>query len=298
VLLSDYISDVRLLIHDPNASDFTDATLTGFINQGRTRVALDTQCVQTYFSGLNTIARQEIYPLTGFVGGAIVTAGGANYTNPTISISGGGGTGAAASAVVQNGVIIAVNMTNWGTGYGSVPTYSVTDPSGSGATLFLVVGFNIINWLQPLDILWGSLRMNFDYLPFMVFNTYARAYQLLFSRPGCFTVHLGNQQVFVYPIPDQAYPMAITASIVPLPLINPPDLDTQVIAPWNDAVKLYAAHLCYSSLQNLDMANFYYSGLPQNPGKYDLRVRQLPASVTPYRVPNPYAVGRRRVRRM
>ena len=47
----------------------------------------------------------------GFVVGAAVTSGGAGYaTIPAVSITGGGGSGADAVAVVSNGVVIAVNV--------------------------------------------------------------------------------------------------------------------------------------------------------------------------------------------
>lgn len=296
--LQDYISQCRNLVHDPNAADFSNATLTTFANTARTRVALDTQCVQTYLAGLNTIPQQEQYPLTGFVGGVVLTSGGSKYTNPTATVTGGGGTGAAVLFTTTAGVITAASMSNWGTGYTSAASIAVTDATGSGAALTPVMGLNILNWLQPIDILWGSLRVNFDYLPFITFNTYARAYTAMFSRPGCFTVHLGNQTVFLYPLPDQVYPMAPNVSILPSPLVNLTDVDTQVITPWSDAVQYFMAFLCMASLQRMVEAAFWYSGDIRKPGHYDMRVRQLPASVTPYRVPNPYLLGRKRVRRM
>lgn len=304
MLGSDYITQVRNLIHDPNASDFSDTTLLGFINQARTRVALDTQCVQTYIAGLNTIANQEQYPINGFVGGATVTAGGTGYgSGSTVTVSGGSGTGAAASPVIVGGVVTGINMTNWGTGYAFGDTVSITVNAiggGSGATATAILGTNIINWLQPVDVNWGNLKISFDYLPFGTFNAFARAYTAQTGRPGCFTVHLGNQKAFLFNIPDQVYPMAINASVVTQDLATTASSDTQINAPWNDAVKYYACFLAHISLQRHDLAAVFYTGNP-NPAKwgiYDSRIRQLPASVTPYRIFNPYMLGRKRIRRM
>ncbi len=254
--------------------------------------------MQTYLTGFNTITQQEKYPLTGFVGGVGVTAGGSKYTAPTVTLGAPPAPGIAASAVatVTAGVITGINVTNWGTLYTAAPSLTITDATGTGAAATPVMGLNILNWLQPIDVLWGSLRINFDYLPFVTFNTYARAYTAIFSRPGCFTVHLGNQSAFVYPVPDQAYPMAINASILPSPLVNLTDVDNQVIAPWNDAVQYFMAFLCIASLQRFNEAAFWYSGDMRRPGHYDMRIRQLPASVTPYRITNPYALGRKRIR--
>lgn len=59
--------------------------------------------------------------------------GGSGYTYPpTVVFTGGGGSGAAATAVVVGGVVVGVTITNAGTGYTSAPTISFT---GGGANL-------------------------------------------------------------------------------------------------------------------------------------------------------------------
>lgn len=67
-----------------------------------------------------------------------VLAGGINYTGSSVlSFSGGGGTGAAGTLTILNGVIQKITMTNLGTGYTSAPTPAVS--IGSGAILKAVV---------------------------------------------------------------------------------------------------------------------------------------------------------------
>ena len=64
-----------------------------------------------------------------FVVGATVTDGGYGYTNtPTVSIIGGGGSGAQAVAVVSNGVVIAVNVLDAGDGYTNTPVIVIAPP--------------------------------------------------------------------------------------------------------------------------------------------------------------------------
>jgi hypothetical protein len=64
-----------------------------------------------------------------FVVGATVTDGGLGYTNtPTVSIIGGGGSGAQAVAVVSNGVVIAVNILDAGDGYTNAPVIVIAPP--------------------------------------------------------------------------------------------------------------------------------------------------------------------------
>ena len=60
---------------------------------------------------------------------------------PTITISGGGGTGATASATIFNGQIQAVNITNVGQDYTTAPDVVVSGGGGSNADLTAVLAF-------------------------------------------------------------------------------------------------------------------------------------------------------------
>ena len=72
--------------------------------------------------------------VTEVVQGVRVTAGGSGYlTEPNVAISGGGGTGATATAIISSGSVIAINVTAEGSGYTSVPTVTITGGSGTGA---------------------------------------------------------------------------------------------------------------------------------------------------------------------
>lgn len=73
-----------------------------------------------------------------------ITNGGSGYTSaPTVSFSGGGGSGAAATAYVgTGGAITAILVTNHGSGYTSAPTVSFSGGGGSGATATATVGVN------------------------------------------------------------------------------------------------------------------------------------------------------------
>ena len=79
-------------------------------------------------SGVSSISLSGIALLT-------VTSGGAGYTSvPTVTFMGGGGSGAAATAVVDtNNVVTGLLLTNAGTGYTSAPTIVIGGP-GTGAT--------------------------------------------------------------------------------------------------------------------------------------------------------------------
>jgi hypothetical protein len=94
----------------------------------------NTQSVQ---SNIATITTESTSVITGF----IVESGGSGYTTPHVVLIGGGGTGATAVARVSQGVVIALTLTNPGTGYTSAPTVTLRDPSprAKGATATAVL---------------------------------------------------------------------------------------------------------------------------------------------------------------
>jgi len=77
---------------------------------------------------------------------------GLNYTTaPTVTISGGGGTGATAIAEVDAGVIVSLTLTAGGSGYNSAPTITFSGGEGSGATAVAQIGAHWIAHLVSLE---------------------------------------------------------------------------------------------------------------------------------------------------
>ncbi len=62
-----------------------------------------------------------------------VKSTGSGYTAPTVSFSGGGGSGAAALATVVGGAITSILLTASGSGYSTPPVVTISDSTGSGA---------------------------------------------------------------------------------------------------------------------------------------------------------------------
>jgi len=74
---------------------------------------------------------------TGRVTSVTITDPGTGYTTaPNVTFAGGGGSGAAATAIINTaGNVVAVVITNFGTGYTSSPTVTIAAPgSGTQAT--------------------------------------------------------------------------------------------------------------------------------------------------------------------
>ena len=72
---------------------------------------------------------------TGSITGAVIIDGGADYTAPVVTIGPPdveGGIQATATAVVTDGEIVEIVMTNQGSGYSSIPTINITDEDGAG----------------------------------------------------------------------------------------------------------------------------------------------------------------------
>ena len=59
MVLSDYITECRRLLHDANGNFYNDSELTDYINQGRTRMVRDTGCLRTYQTS-SVVANQEV----------------------------------------------------------------------------------------------------------------------------------------------------------------------------------------------------------------------------------------------
>ena len=86
----------------------------------------------------------DISPTVGVAGALAaieLTNGGSGYTTaPTVALSGGGGTGAAATANISGGKVVGFTITNAGSGYTSTPTVALTGGAGTGATARAVLG--------------------------------------------------------------------------------------------------------------------------------------------------------------
>ena len=59
MVLSDYITECRRMLHDANGNFYTDFELTDYINQGRTRMVRDTGCLRTYQTS-SVVVNQEV----------------------------------------------------------------------------------------------------------------------------------------------------------------------------------------------------------------------------------------------
>lgn len=78
---------------------------------------------------------------TGAVTTITVTDGGDGYTAaPTVTITGGNGAGATATAAIANGEVTEITLTRHGSGYTTAPTVTIAGGNGAGAAATSAIG--------------------------------------------------------------------------------------------------------------------------------------------------------------
>lgn len=277
--LQSYITQVRYLLHDAQANFYTNDQLTGYINSARERVVRDTGCLRTV-----QVSQTPAPPVAG-------------GSNPVIWAS---GLAVTAGQYVFSNIYIYQIVTG-GTLGSTVPPYPsanyVYPPSGtltlsdSSVTYQYVGPCEVINFaalpsgVLTLDILninlyWGNSRIPLRYLPWTDFNAQLRYWQNNVQRPICFSIY-GQSQIYVGPVPDQAYVIDLDTVILPTAMVNLSDTDT-IIDPYDTVVQFYAAHLAKYYEQSFGEAEIYLQ-------QYKQKTQSVLASVFTRRIPTPYS---------
>lgn len=277
--LATYEAQVRDLLHDPNAQNWTNTQIDGYINEGRKQIVSDTGCLrslQETFCTLNT----ESY-LFGQVCGASLVAGGATYTAPTVAFTGGGGSGVAATLTVVSGAVTAITFTNFGSGYSSAPTVTITDGTGTGASI--VAGVCNVNTLDVISIsITSGSKYQLNYKPFSEFSAWFRGIPTQVGRPAIWAVY-GDTQFYLALPPDQTYPMELDTIILPNDYAVGDYTTVEVIPVAKQVpVQYYAAYKAKYWDQKYGEAQIF---LQEYEKQRDLSINQ----VFTRRIPNPYS---------
>jgi hypothetical protein len=140
--------------------------------------------------------------------------------------------------------------------------------------------------LQTMDVVnvnlyWGNTRIPLRYLPWTQFNAELRFWQNYVGRPIAFSMY-GPNSYYLAPVPDQVYTMELDTVVEPTPLVNQADIETQIVAPYNDPVSFYAAHLAKFKEQSYGEAELFKK-------QYDSKVQNLQMTTFTRRMPDPYS---------
>lgn len=157
---------------------------------------------------IDGVREYPIGPTAGYVYSVTVTDGGSGYASaPTVGFTGGGGTGAVATATVTDGAVTSVTVTTSGSSYTSAPTVSFTGGGGADATATAtIVG---LTTAKPVRAFSAFLRNSDNYdivlLPISKQEYDDLGYKFNESTPNQFYYdnQLANAKLFVFNIPDQ-----------------------------------------------------------------------------------------------
>jgi len=271
--LNAYLAQVQRLLHNPTGTLYNTADLTNYINLARREIAMRTQCLRF------------LPAIDGPVTAISVTAAGSGYTAPTATItapdfpSGNpvvpNGVQATAVPILASGTIASVSITSGGSGYFQ-PQIVINDPAGTGATASVTVGdINITNQGQEIypfadietfpnltgvqsifdvlsvSIIYANYRYSLPKYSFTTYQSSIRQYPFQYQYVPTVCAQLGQGtagNLFLYPIPSQAYQMEWDCYGLPVPLVT--DVTIEAIPdPWPDCVPYFAAYLAYLTAQ-------------------------------------------------
>jgi hypothetical protein len=271
------------LLHDPAFNRWPQPNLDTYINTARKQLVMDTCCLRSLQVSYSTQG-QEQYTF-GQVMGAAITAGGSLYTAPTISFSGGGGSGVAATLGVSGGAVNTITFTNFGSGYTSVPSYLISDATGSGATLSIGIVNALTFDILGVNLIWGTERYALQWRPFRTFSAWMRpflasAYQ---RQPASWAVY-GDNTFFLGPTPDQTYQLELDSVVLPTPFAIADTTTIDAIPTLaQDPIPFYAAYLAKKNARAMGEAESFLAD-------YQRRLREV-TSVYVGRVPDVYQEG-------
>ncbi len=286
--LSTYITEVRRLLHDANGNFYSDSQLTDYINGSRERVVRDTGCLRT----IQIVQTPSKVPASAALNGA-------TPTNPTAWQA---NTAYALNAFIFSNIFI-YQVTTAGTTSSTSPPYPQSQQNNitnyppsteflNGTCGLTYVGNceNIYYAAMPsgdrtLDIIninlyWGNTRVPLDYLAWSDFNVRLRFWQNYIGRPLAFS-NYGQSNIYIGPIPDEAYQLEIDTVILPEPLVTNSEVDT-IKDPYTTSVKFYAAYLAKYYEQSYGEAEIYKQ-------EYNKQTAAVLTSVFTRRIPTPYS---------
>lgn len=220
-----YITDTRAILND-RLGMFTDRTqLVRWINQGRVQVAKVTGCLEVLVPGNAPIG---------------------SVSNPGSAIPGGVVPGADPGADASTGFFTIAGVEKYPYGYANDFLRQYND------------GLNEVFDVKQVAISWSSaMRPALDWMPWDDFQAYLRSYQnMMASYPAIWST-LGDGEtgnVFVYPTPSVATEMEWLVKATPLYLYSDNDYDA-IPSPFFQAVKFWAAYLCYLASQRWTQAD-------------------------------------------
>lgn len=279
--LNTYMKDLYRLVRDPRQETFNPDDMLERVNIARREVAMRAQCVRflTPISG-SVIDATITNGGSGYTSSPTVTI--TNPDFPSGSGPSPGGAQATATAIVSGGAVILVNITFGGYGYFEpIITFSGGGGTGAAATANLSVintlaagqevypfsgvdtsslpGAGSVYYVRSVSIIYANYRYSLPCYSFSEYQAKIRQYPFQYQYVPAMCSQFGQGTAgsfYMFPIPSQTYQYELDCLCLPQDLLT--DLSPEVIPdPWTDAVKYFAAHLAYLDAQNFNMARGY-----------------------------------------
>lgn len=272
---SDYLTDLQRLLHDSSNQFWTEPEKIDYINRARDRVVRDTGCyriLQTNYLAPGL----EVYPFGG-VTGCLITAGGSGYVGaPGVTFTGGGGTGAAGTAVLTSGVVTSITITATGSGYTSAPAVGFASGAAAAtAGIINAASFDVVN----TTVWWGNSRTVLRYMAWSRFNALMRYYTNYTGVPAVFSVYSYNS-LYIQPLPSQLYQAEMDTVWQPPTIVDTTTVEV-IPFPFRSPVAFYAAYLAKMKEQSWGEANQFFE-------QYNRQIMSSLNSAFTRRLANPY----------
>ncbi len=306
-MLFSYMETTQGFLRDRAQKNISPEDLRRYVNRARREIAMRSQCLRV------------VPPTSGSVETIQVATPGSGYTNPTVIISAPdlpngklpypNGAQATATAQQIGGRISNVSMSFGGDGY-AMPTATITDPTGHGATLTVqtspISTFNpnqerynfadfpissqagIKSVLSVLDvaIVYNNLRFVLIRKSFSDYQAYIRNYPFQYSYVPVVYCQLGDGTtgaILAYPFPSQQYPFEPDCLCIPSDLATDQDFEA-IPGPWTEGIPYLAAYYAYLEMQSFNNARFYLEFFEKMTLRYSIYAR-------PRMIVNPYGRG-------
>jgi hypothetical protein len=277
----DYLRQTQRFLREQTQQFENPADLLVYVNRARREVAGRTQCIR------------RLTPIAGQVIQATVTNGGTGYTNPVAVITppdfpsgvlpSPNGRQATAGVELQGTVVTGFNINDGGDGY-FMPQASITDPTGTGATVTLTVSpintlnigqevYNfsdiyVANWpgvdsvhaIKSASVIYANYRYMLPQYDFSTYQSMIRQYPFQYQYVPTFCSQFGQGaggSFYAYPLPSQTYQWEFDCFCLPTDMTMDNSIPEPIPAPWTDAVPYFAAHLAYLEIQNWNAAKMY-----------------------------------------
>jgi hypothetical protein len=299
-----HLKQTQRFLRDEKQELFNPQDLIDYINRARRKIASQCQCIRVKSS------------ISGQILSWTVTVPGSSYVAPVCVItppdfpSGQlpfpNGDQAKATANVSGGQITSINNVYGGYGYFQ-PVMTITDPSGSGATVTPVVdyvmtlnrgqevynfsnvdlspfpGVKSVYGVRSVSIIYANYRYSLPMYSFSTYQAMIRQYPFQYQYVPTFCSQYGqgaNGSIYVYPLPSQTYQMEWDMQCLPQDLDD--DQSVEVLQqPWDELPPYFAAHLAYSGIQNLNASKYYLE-------LYNQMAKEYSGEARIGRVTNPY----------